>query len=486
MKIKRIMIAAPRSGSGKTTVTCALLQALKNRGKQVAACKCGPDYIDPMFHEQVLGVPSCNLDTFFTEKDRTRMLFMRHVAEGGLREEYAHAVVEGVMGLYDGLGGIREEGSSYHLAEVTGTPIVFVADVKGMGRSIVAYLAGFLQYDRSRLIRGVILNRISVGYYETVKPMVEKELGLRVLGFLPERESFHMESRHLGLIMPGELEGIRERLRSVAMEFERTVSVSGMLEIAESAGEMEERPEFCGLKVTAENRGIEEYAVAGKDGSRDKRPVIAVARDEAFCFYYKDNLRMLRENGAEIRYFSPIHDQRLPEECAGILLGGGYPELHAEKLSRNVSMLAAVRKAAEEKMPIVAECGGFLYLHRGLTDREGVRHVMAGVLAAECFYTGKSVRFGYVELQEKKSSFLPEGEKIKGHEFHYYDSFAPGEDVLAVKPATGKRYFCVTEGENCWMGFPHLYYPSNPAFAGSFVGKAREYRERMDMPVRIT
>lgn len=453
--VRRIMIAAPKSGSGKTTVTCALLQTLRDRGEKVAAFKCGPDYIDPMFHKTVIGVPSYNLDTFFTGEEGTERLFCRHVSDGGI------AVLEGVMGLYDGLGGVREEGSSYHLAKVTGTPIILVADMKGMGRSILPFLAGFLRYDTHRLIRGVILNRISPSFFQTVKPMIEEELGLSVLGFLPEREIFRMESRHLGLVMPEEIAAVREKLSAVSEAFTETVSLSDLWEIAAGAS--------AGI-------GERQKPDHMHDGTgMAKRPVIAVARDEAFCFYYEDNLRMLQECEARLVFFSPVHDQRLPEGCQGLLLGGGYPELFAESLSQNTAMREAVRQAAKSGMPIVAECGGFLYLHETLTDKNGEKHAMAGVLSGDCFDAGKLVRFGYVELEERESNFLPADETIRGHEFHYYESRNNGDDVLAKKPVTGKSYPCVIEGENCWMGFPHLYYPSNPNFVHRFVDKVRRF-----------
>ena len=475
MKRKRIMIAAPKSGSGKTLITCALLLALQKNGWRPVSYKCGPDYIDPMFHEKVIGIPSKNLDTFFTGEEQTRKLFVESVmgSKSGRKESSVEesvfgksgaeretfAVIEGVMGLYDGLGGIREEGSSYHLAKVTKTPIVLVVDAKGMGRSVVSLLAGFLAYDKEQLIRGVILNRISKGYYERIKPLIEEELNLCVAGFLPEKEEFHIGSRHLGLVLPDEMKNIKERLSLISEKFVETVCLESILEIADGAAELTDDGEL-------------------KSGIKKNRPVIAVAKDEAFCFYYADNLRLLEENGAEIRYFSPLWDEGLPDGCYALLFGGGYPELYAEKLSGNHKMRAAVRRAAKNGMPIVAECGGFLYLHSVLTDKEGNSYEMAGVLPAACFYTGKSVRFGYVEIRDEQGCFLPKGETIKGHEFHYYDSTNNGINATAVKPVTGKEYPCVIADENCWMGFPHLYYPSNPAFAKAFVGKAEGYKRR--------
>ena len=411
MKLDRVMIAAPKSGSGKTTITCALLQSLKEQGIPVVSYKCGPDYIDPMFHKEVLGVPSKNLDTFFTGEEETRVLLKAGRTEGEL------ALLEGVMGLYDGLGGIREEGSSYHLAKVTGTPIVLVVDAKGMGKSVLALIAGFLQYDTEKLIRGVILNRMSGAYFQTIKPLIEKELSVSAVGYVPDQKHLELKSRHLGLVLPKEQEEVQEQIRDFAAELQKTVSIEKIREIA-------------------------------------------------------------AEQGARLCYFSPLHDSRLPEGCDGILLGGGYPELHLQELEQNGSMRNEIRTAMEQDIPCVAECGGFMYLHETIEDQEGQQYRMAGVLPGICINKGKLVRFGYIELQEKKLSFLPEGTKIRGHEFHYYDSSDNGEDCMAVKPVTGKSYPCVIETQNRFLGFPHLYYPSNPGFAENFVEKARDFRNR--------
>lgn len=456
MKLKRIMLAAPKSGSGKTTLTCGILQALKEQGEQVVAYKCGPDYIDPMFHQKVLGIPSKNLDTFFTDSETTRELFLH-----GRREE-EFVVMEGVMGLFDGLGGVQEEGSSYHLAQVTKTPIILVVDAKGMGRSILPLLAGFLAYDPEHLIRGVILNRMSKGYYETVKPLIESELNLSVVGYFPESKNMQLKSRHLGLVMPEEIDEIQEQMEELARKLVQTISTEKLRKIAEQA---EELPVPLREKlVTNETRN---------------KPVIAVARDEAFCFYYEDNLRMLQEQGAELLEFSPLHDFRLPENCQGLLLGGGYPELYAQRLSENHTMLQSIKAAAEDGMPMVAECGGFMYLHSTMIDQEGHSYEMADVVKGSCTYQGKLVRFGYIELEETGGCYLEQGQKIRAHEFHYYDSTQNGTDCIATKPTTGRQYTCVHARENQWLGFPHLYYPSNPQFAKQFIEKAREYKKEV-------
>lgn len=461
MKINRFMIAAPKSGSGKTMITCALLQLLKDSGKNISSYKCGPDYIDPMFHKKVLGVPSKNLDTFFTDEKTTVQLFLDKRADGDF------AVLEGVMGLYDGLGGIYEQGSSYHLAKVTQTPIILVVDAKGMGKSVLALIAGFLQYDTQHLIKGVMLNRMSKGYYDIIKPLIEKELSVKVVGYFPEQKDIGLSSRHLGLVMPDELADIKEQLDELAERLKKTIDLDMLLDIAVEAEEITKTTNTEQMQIQNQNNTVN----------------IAVAMDEAFCFYYEDNLRLLEKCGAKLQYFSPLHDTKLPDNCDALLLGGGYPELYAKELSENLSMRNSIKTAFKTGLPTVAECGGFMYLHTYIhniceEDADAQNYVfgMTGALDSECHFKGKLVRFGYIELEEKHNNFLPTDEKIRAHEFHYYDSTDNGADCIATKPATGRSYDCVISHDNYWLGFPHLYYPSNPHFAESFVRKAYEYR----------
>ena len=223
-----MVLAAPQSGSGKTTITCALLAAMKNRKLAVRAFKSGPDYIDPMFHRQVIGVPSRNLDTFFSGADQIRELY------GYDRESFSYSVIEGAMGLYDGLGGTQKEGSAYHLAQTLDLPVVLVLDARGMGRTMVALLAGMLQYDKDHRIIGVILNRTSEGFCRTMTPVIEKELGLPVLGCFPVQKNLHLESRHLGLKMPQEMEGLRKQVNQAAEKLEETADLDRMLQLLQS------------------------------------------------------------------------------------------------------------------------------------------------------------------------------------------------------------------------------------------------------------
>ena len=454
MRTPRILIGATGSGSGKTTITCALLEILKRQGKKVQAFKCGPDYIDPMFHRTVLGIPSKNLDTFFTGEKMTAELFMESAVNADI------SVMEGVMG------------SAYDLATVTDTPVILVIDAHGMGRSILPLIAGFLSYDTIHLIRGIILNRTSGAFFETIRPEIEKSFPVEVLGYFPNQKEILLESRHLGLKRPEEVEKMAELLAKTADMLEKTVDIDRLFAIAEGASELPE-----GSTLEKDSYGKQKVHLQ-KSG---KRPVIAVARDEAFCFYYEDNLKALEKAGAEIVFFSPLHDGSVPKEADGLLLPGGYPELYAKELSENKTMLADIREKAELAMPIVAECGGFMYLHQTMEDTEHHVYEMAGVVPGDCFYTGKLVRFGYIELTEKESNFLPENGSIKGHEFHYFDSTANGDDCVALKPVSGKKYDCVFDKNSCFVGFPHLYYPSAPQFVENFVKKAKNYADRSEV-----
>lgn len=449
----RIMIAAPQSGSGKTLITCALLQALKEKNYYLESFKCGPDYIDPMFHKTVLGISSRNLDPFFTEDSITRML----LAKG--QDSRDLAVIEGVMGLYDGLGGIREEASSYALAKATNTPILLTVNARGMGRSLLALLSGFLQYDTAHLIKGVILNQTPSSFASVLSKEIEETFHIPVVASFPVRDDVRIESRHLGLVMPYELEDIQSRLKIASQVLCENANIEQILEIAKSAPQLE-------------------YDVKSdiKQKLTEKTIRIGVARDEAFCFYYEDNLDLLKSLGAKLIFFSPLHDDTLPKDLDGILFGGGYPELYLKELEENESMRNSVKSAIENKMPSLAECGGFMYLHDTIFDSEKKPYKMAGVIHACCMKKERLVRFGYLTLNSKTDSFLQKGETIRGHEFHYYDSEDNGECAIAKKPVGTRSWECVHAGSDHWWGFAHLSYYSNPKFAEKFAEACRSYK----------
>lgn len=449
----RLLIAAPHSGSGKTMITCGLLQAMTKRQKNIKAYKCGPDYIDPLFHKRVLGIPSKNLDLYFTDEAMTKALFLAD-------RDRDLAIVEGVMGLYDGLGGTEETASAYHLAKTLQMPILLVVDVHGMGRSVLAEIMGFLAMDEKHLIQGVLLNRCSASFYEKLAPLIEKHLDIPVVGYFPVRKDLQFQSRHLGLQLPDEIEGIKHTLQAIAEQMEASVDLDRILQLAEDVPllSMDE-------KLYTQ--------ILPKQKSSKAQVKIGVAYDEAFCFYYEDNLRMLEHAGAQLCFFSPLRDTCLPDGIQGMVLGGGYPELYAKELAKNTVMRETIREALQRGMPALAECGGFMYLHDTIETQEKETYPMVGYLHGTCAYTGHLVRFGYVGIREKKQLFLPEKTEIRGHEFHYFDSTQNGGDCVAAKPVDGRQWDCMHTSENQFLGFAHLYYPSNPAFVEHFIGQCK-------------
>ena len=450
----RIMLAAPKSGSGKTLLTCGLLEVLRRRGLNPIACKCGPDYIDPMFHRYVLGIPGRNLDSFFLPAEGVREVLVDAVRE----EQAGIAVLEGVMGYYDGLGGTETSASSWEIAEITDTPAILVLDCKGASLSAAAMASGFLHFREKSHIAGVILNRVSSMYYERLAAAVEEASRLPVLGYLPESEEYHMESRHLGLFLPGEIDRLRERIGRLADQMEKSIAVERVLEVAGMLPLRIENKE----KEKAENESMEAESIAKFPACQEQKVTsrvrIGVARDEAFCFYYQENFRLLEQMGAELVYFSPLRDKKIPDRVDGLLFGGGYPENYARELAKNAAMRESIRRSIAAGMPFLAECGGFLYLHRTLEGSDGKHWEMAGVYPFDAYRTNRLRRFGYVRL------LTSSGQEIHGHEFHYWESEDPGTDWEAVKPTGNRSWRCIHEKGGQIGGFPHLYYASCPDF----------------------
>ena len=418
----------------------------------MASFKCGPDYIDPMFHGRVIGTRSRNLDTFFTDTETTSYLFAENAADCDI------AVTEGVMGYYDGLGGIRTEGSTYDVAATLNMPSVLIIGCRGASLSILAMIKGFLEYRPDSRIKAVILNQISPMIYGQLKPLIEEELGVKVLGYVPKLTDLNLESRHLGLVLPGEIEALKEKLNRLAAVLEETLDLDAFCALAEDTEELTiQVPEIQVLEEPGKIR-------------------LAVAADDAFCFTYQDNLKLLETMGAELVFFSPLQDQKLPEAVDGMILSGGYPELHAKTLSENHSMREAIRKAVEDGMPCIAECGGFLYLHRELEGQDGVFYPMAGVLDAKAYRTDRLGRFGYITLTAEEDQLLGKaGMEIRGHEFHYWDSEQCGNSFHAKKPVGKREWDCVNSSKSLYAGFPHLFFWSNPEAAYEFLKKCEEY-----------
>lgn len=456
MKIPRILLAAGSSGSGKTLITCGLLEALVERGLKTASFKCGPDYIDPMFHSRVIGTKSRNLDTFFTKPEVTKYLLTRNARDCEI------AVMEGVMGFYDGVAGTTTRASAYDLAKVTDTPVILIVNSRGMSASLAAYVKGFLEYKKDSHIQGVIFNQMSPMLYPRMKKLLEEELGIAVLGYVPKVEDCVIESRHLGLVLPDEIPELKDRLHKLAGVLDETLDIDRILELAGEAPDLQDtKPESV-------------------SNFRLSEPVrIGVAEDEAFCFFYADNFRLLGEMGAEVVPFSPMEDKQLPDNLDGILLYGGYPELNGKKLEQNTTMKDMIREKLKAGMPCMAECGGFMYLHEEMEGMDGNFYQMTGVIPGKAYRTPKLSRFGYVTLTQKKPALGKEdfGE-IPAHEFHYFDSENCGGDFHAAKPESKRGWDCIHGTDTMLAGFPHLYYYGNPEVPKAFLKKCLAYKKQ--------
>ena len=445
-----LMISAPASGSGKTVLTCALLAALKERGLNPCAFKCGPDYIDPMFHRAALGVDSHNLDLFLAGEDAVRALYRRCAAAHG------SVVAEGAMGFYDGLGGSTDRASAWHAADALDLPVLLAVRPKGASLTLAAQIRGLLDFRRPSHIAGIFLNDCSPMLAGSLTPMLERETGLPVLGCLPHVEDAVLESRHLGLQTAGEIENLTTRLHRAAEALDR-----GM--------------DWDRLFALCDRR--EGWTAPPPPHSRGGVP-IAVARDEAFCFTYAETLDALRDAGAELVFFSPLHDEGIPEQACGLYLPGGYPELYAGALADNAPMRQSVRAAVAAGMPTVAECGGFLYLGQTLEGMDGTSYPMTGALPGDGVRKERLVRFGYSHLRAESDSLLfRAGESLPVHEFHYWDSTGNGDGLTAVKPLTGRSWRCGFVNRRLYAAFPHLYFAGRPELAERFVQGAEEYRE---------
>ena len=501
----RFLISADKSGKGKTVLTMAVTAALLKKGHQPRTFKCGPDYIDPMFHARVLGVPCRNLDTFLMGADTVRAELDR--AGSGI------SILEGAMGLYDGLGGTSAH-SAYETARLRQIPVFLVMDAQDFlqpdrgGREIenntsepekypvdgITALRRMLDQDTDHLIRGILLNRCGGQEFRIIKQLISKVFeqaemtaqdqnlpgnagygsSLRILGYFPELEAACFDSRHLGLITAEEVGDFGKRTDLLAETALRTIDLDRMLELSVCPG----LPEKTETAVT----GCPEQAVC-KDSDPEPdpyRPRIAVARDRAFCFYYHSALERLEQAGAILTYFSPLEDPAIPEDCDALYIGGGYPELYAGRLSANRSMRDSIRKALRAGMPCVAECGGFMYLGQTLKPADPAGSEtdalpMVGFLPGSSEKKDRLVRFGYAQVTARKDSMLfRKGQSVPVHEFHYWDSSRNGADLAAVKPVSGRRWELAFTGPSLYAGFAHLYL--DPCLAGRFVSAAASFR----------
>ena len=516
----RFLISADKSGKGKTVLTMAVTAALLKKGHQPRTFKCGPDYIDPMFHARILRVPCRNLDTFLMGADTVRQELDR--CGSGI------SILEGAMGLYDGLGGTSAH-SAYEIARLRQIPVILVMDAgdflqadrisssdtesnesrpaKDQADGITS-LGRMLDRDTDHLIRGIILNRCSGRDYQVIKQMVsyafeqvrtaqqDQDLPgkegsgscLRILGYFPELEAAHFDSRHLGLITADEVSDFGSRMDLLAETALRTIDLDKILELSLCSGLPEEAE--ADVIVSSEqavrtdsnpnpNHNPNPDPTLNKDPDPYK-PRIAVARDRAFCFYYQSALEHLEQAGAFLTYFSPMEDSAIPGDCDALYIGGGYPELYAGKLSANRSMRESILRALRAGMPCVAECGGFMYLGRSLKPADAGESVtdalpMVGFLPGHSEKKDRLVRFGYAEVTAREDSMLfRKGQTVPVHEFHYWDSSENGADLRAVKPVSGRSWDLAFTGPSLYSGFAHLYL--DPCLTGRFVSAAASFR----------
>jgi cobyrinic acid a,c-diamide synthase len=464
-KRQALVIAGTHSGCGKTTLALGLMAALKARGLRVQPFKVGPDFIDPGLHAQITGFTSRNLDGWMLSREYNCRLFT------GLLAEARVAVVEGVMGLFDGYDGLSESGSTAEMAKWLGLPVVLVVDARSMARSVAALVRGFADFDQKLRLAGVIFNRIGgPGHLDYLTQAMTANLpGIRVLGGIPREDRIRIPERHLGLLTADEarLDGAwQERLVEL---FERYVDLKALLEAAEYRG---------GGPQAGDKAGIPR-------ATREASVVMAVARDPAFCFYYPDNLEMLEAAGAELRLFSPLAGESIPAEASGVYLGGGYPELFAETLSNNLGFLDRLRVAAAHGMPVYAECGGLMVLSRWIETLAGERYPMTGVLPFGTRMLNRRQALGYTEVVLQEDCLLGQrGTAIRGHEFHYSEIAEP-EATHGWHPAyriqdrkTGSVRSEGYRSNSVLASYIHLHWGSAPEAPRALMERCRQFQQR--------
>ena len=439
-----------RSGVGKTIISCGIISALKSRNLQVQPFKCGPDYIDPTYLSSAAGLPCRNLDSFLLSEPNLMEIFIRATVKADI------ALVEGVMGLYDGLNGLTATGSTAEVAKWIQAPVVLVVDVEKISGSAAAISMGYRALDPELNLAGVILNGVgSPSHLRSATEAVEKRANLPVLGYLPKKAELVLPERHLGLIPVYEKEEKSEWLEEIVKQVESTIDVAAILNLATKANPLPE---------------VEATLFLQKESS--KRVPMAIAQDEAFGFYYPDNLDLLTHFGAELRPVSPLHDGELPAGIQGIYIGGGFPELHAGELSANSRFRQSLGEAARAGIPVYAECGGLMYISQGMVNFEGDEHVMVGLIPGWARMQRGRMRMGYVVAQTLRDSILaPRGQVLRGHLFHWSAMPEPHDNAAyrILEPREQLEGFIRGPKSNILGSYLHLHFGSDPELARHFV-----------------
>lgn len=457
MKVPRLVIAGAASGCGKTTVATGIIAALGRLGLVVQPFKAGPDYIDPGYHSLAAGRPSRNLDTWILGTEAVVELFCRSASGCDL------ALVEGVMGLFDGLSTGAEEGSTAHLAKVLGAPVILVVDASGMARSAAAMVEGYQRFDPGLQLAGVFFNNVGgPGHYRLLKEAVESRTGVRSVGYLARDDALKLPERHLGLVPGVEVVELESRLDRLAEKVLSSLNIEGLLELARNSPNLDPG----------------EPVIFREPRPRTVR--IGVARDRAFSFYYQDSLDLLEWFGAELVSFSPLEDPCLPPDLDGLVLGGGFPEVFREELAANSGMLVSVARAAREGMPIYAECGGYMYLSEGIRGQDGRFFPMVGLIPSVAVMQGRRVALGYVIAETAADCILARGGyTVRGHEFHWSSMEGVSGESPAFCLKSRRRGEIRSEGwsrGNLVASYLHLHLASDPRLAANLVEACTGYR----------
>ncbi len=460
VSIPRVMIAGAYSGTGKTTVSIGLMGALRERGNKVQAFKVGPDFIDPSYHSSVTGRPCRNLDAWMVSREGLVEIFERATRDADV------AVVEGVMGLYDGITGLDETGSTSQIAEFLKCPVILVIDAYGVSRTAAAIVLGYKNFDPNVNLAGIILNRVcSPTHAKWCKEAIETVTTIPVIGALPISKEVSMPERHLGLIPTSERKAMNSFFSKLTDFAQDNVDVDRVIQAAQSA---EKLPDTNSRIYPEKNHA--------------KKAIIGVAFDEAFNFYYQDNIDLLEAYGARVEFFSPIHDKNLPPKVDGLYLGGGFPEMLPKQLEANGSMRKVIKKAAEGDMPIYAECGGLMYLTDSICDFERNSFKMVGFLSGKTLMT-KNLSLNYTLAEVKCNNPLSKaGDLVKGHEFHYSkicDIPSDARFAYLMKRGAG------IDGKNdAWIehnvlsSYMHLHFAYNPKLVKNFIEDCEQYSRK--------
>ncbi|MHB0868714.1 MAG: cobyrinate a,c-diamide synthase [Chloroflexota bacterium] len=474
--IPRLVIGGTTSGVGKTTLSTGLMAALRRRGLRVQPFKVGPDYIDPSYHRAATGVPSRNLDSWMVPREALLELFQRACQGADV------ALIEGVMGVFDGSSGRDEAGSTAEIAKLLNAPVLLLMNAGKMARSAGAMALGYARFDPDLRVTGFLLNNVAgEGHYRMAREAIEGCGIGPVLGYLPRDPLMALPERHLGLVPTAERslpEGFLERLVGL---IEAHVDVEGILEIAASAGPLPAADERAGSTAGHDSSLVSRHSSLFPPEPLPTRATIALATDEAFNFYYQDNLDLLCAHGARLLPFSPLRDAAVPAGADALYLGGGFPELHAAQLAGNDGMLRSMRRAADAGMPIYAECGGLMYLTQGIVDTEKGRHPMVGLLPGWCTMEGSRLHLGYVEVTSLHPTPLgPAGTRARGHEFHWsrWEGLETSRGAYRILNQGDRIEGCALD--NLLATFVHLHFGANPDLAPSFVESAHAYRIRRE------